>query len=126
MHPFSENKSENVKQSFKHIALAVSFLMLFVGYQICITSFTHVHYVNGVMVSHSHPFSDDEHSHQKTEFSLIAHLSHFSSLVAVVSATIDIPWTLLATMNICPMVDELPVVSLSYISLRAPPCCSAI
>lgn len=111
----------NVKQSFRHILFAVSFLMLFIGYQICITSFTHVHYVNGVLVSHSHPFADDEHSHQKTEFIFIAHLSDFSALPLAAFELIDFLSLLLAVFEICPVEEILNLPSIPYFQLRAPP-----
>lgn len=110
-----------MKQPYRHITLSFSFLMLFIGYQICITSFTHVHYVNGVMISHSHPYADGEHSHKKTEFTYIAHISHFSALVteAFVVAT---PYLhVLPVMGICPTEESLPSVNTPYFSLRAPP-----
>ena len=43
--------------------------------------FTHVHYVNGVMVVHSHP-SHGKHTHSKIEVVIIARLSSFHSLEA--------------------------------------------
>ncbi|MBE6287482.1 MAG: hypothetical protein E7099_04755 [Mediterranea massiliensis] len=110
-----------MKHSIRHIALSISLLILFVGYQVCITSFTHVHYVNGVLISHSHPFADDEHSHQKTEFSLIATLSQFSTLAFEDSNTVAPLWQLLAEVNLGFVVDALPIHVSCYISLRAPP-----
>lgn len=112
---------KNVKQSFRHILFAVSFLMLFVGYQICITSFTHVHYVNGVLISHSHPFANDDHSHQKTEFIFIAHLSDFTALPLAAFESFDFLSLLLAVLDIC-QVEEIPfLASIPYFHLRAPP-----
>lgn len=110
-----------MKQSFRHITWSVSFLMLFVGYQICITSFTHVHYVNGVMISHSHPYAGDEHSHQKTEFSLIAQLAHFSALTPEFIIYNHIVWPVVGIDVVCPKADALPTVDAYYYSLRAPP-----
>lgn len=110
-----------MKQSFKHIALSVSFLMLFVGYQICITSFTHVHYVNGVMITHSHPYAGDGHSHQKADFSLIAQLTHFSALNPEFIIYNHIVWPVGGIVSVCPKADALPTNDACYYSLRAPP-----
>lgn len=66
-----------MKQKNKIIG-ALSLLILFIVYQASITAFTHVHYVNGVMITHSHPFQG-EHSHSQTSLLVIEHLSAFSS-----------------------------------------------
>lgn len=41
-------------------------------------AFTHVHYVNGVLITHSHPFHN-QHSHSTDSLIVIGLLSHFSS-----------------------------------------------
>ena len=53
-------------------------LVLFVAYQTSITAFTHVHYVNGVLITHSHPFHG-KHTHSKSELVVIGRLSTFQS-----------------------------------------------
>lgn len=67
----------DVKQKKKIIG-ALSLLVLFIMYQASITAFTHVHYVNGVMITHSHPFHGT-HSHSQTSLLVIGHLSAFYS-----------------------------------------------
>ena len=62
----------------KKIIGALSLLVLFIMYQASITAFTHVHYVNGVMITHSHPFHGT-HSHSQTSLLVIGHLSVFHS-----------------------------------------------
>ena len=57
---------------------ALCLLALFVAYQASITAFTHVHYVNGVLITHSHPFHN-QHSHSTDSLIVIGLLSHFSS-----------------------------------------------
>ncbi len=115
-----------MKQSFRHISLSVSFLMLFVSYQVCITCFSHVHYVNGVMIAHSHPYADDEHSHSEATFSLLADLSHFSSLITEAIVVSPPNWLVMSVMGICPSDVSLPASYTSYFSLRAPPYCVSI
>lgn len=95
--------------------------MLFIGYQICITSFAHVHYVNGVLISHSHPFSDANHSHQKTEFTFIAKLSHFTALELEAIELENPFFTLVSKVNISYQVDAYSIATPYYFSLRAPP-----
>ena len=41
--------------------------------------FTHVHYVNGVMIAHSHPYKGT-HSHTASNIIVIAHFAAFHSL----------------------------------------------
>ena len=48
------------------------------AYQASITAFTHVHYVNGVLITYSHPFHN-QHSHSTDSLIVIGLLSHFSS-----------------------------------------------
>lgn len=61
------------------------FLLLFIGYTIGITLFTHSHVIDGVTIVHSHPYSKDvKHSHTTVELKLIHMLSHFDSLTPVI------------------------------------------
>lgn len=62
----------------KRTICALCLLALFVAYQASVTAFTHVHYVNGVLITHSHPFHN-QHSHSATSLIVIGLLSHFSS-----------------------------------------------
>ena len=52
--------------------------------------FTHVHYVNGVMIVHSHP-SHCKHTHTKTEIVVINRLSSFHSLEADIPVNVIDP-----------------------------------
>lgn len=67
----------NAKVRRKFISICL--LVLYVTYQASIASFTHVHYINGVMLVHSHPFQG-EHTHSSTELVLIDRLSNFHAL----------------------------------------------
>ena len=64
---------------FKKVLLPFFLLTLFTVYQASISMFTHVHYVNGVMITHSHPF-DGKHKHTKSELLVIDRLSHAVTL----------------------------------------------
>ena len=68
----------DVNKKIKRIIGAVCLLVLFVAYQTSITAFTHVHYVNGVLITHSHPFHG-KHTHSKSELVVIGRLSTFQS-----------------------------------------------
>lgn len=58
-------------------------LGLYLSYQAGITMFTHVHYVNGVMIVHSHPSKDKQHTHTTEQYLLIHQLSQAQMLEAV-------------------------------------------
>ena len=59
-------------------------LLLFLGYYVSTTLFTHTHIVNGAVIVHSHPyipFSGEKpanHQHSTNGFVLIHFLSHFA------------------------------------------------
>ena len=69
--------------------LRLLLLVLFLGYLSSATMFMHTHYINGVAVVHSHPYQSSSdgtsgHQHSNKVFLLIAVLSHFSALVAII------------------------------------------
>ena len=105
----------------KRVLSSLLLLTLFIVYQVSITMFTHVHYVNGVMIAHSHP-SHGKHTHTKTEIVVIDRLSSFHSLEADIPVNvIDPVRPLLFYVEVQP---ETPVVlgmHLRVLSLRAPP-----
>lgn len=105
----------------KRVLSSLLLLTLFTVYQAGITMFTHVHYVNGVMIAHSHP-SHGKHTHTKTEIVVIDRLSSFHSLEADIPVNvIDPVRPLLFYVEVQP---ETPVVlgmHLRVLSLCAPP-----
>ncbi len=82
----------NVQNGLDKI-LKYSLLVLFIGYYGSITLFTHTHIVNGVVITHSHPYNFFKcekneqgeriplHHHTKNEYVLIHTLSHFLTIV---------------------------------------------
>lgn len=74
----------------KRVLSSLLLLTLFTVYQAGITMFTHVHYVNGVMIAHSHP-SHGKHTHTKTEIVVIDRLSSFHSLEADIPVNVIDP-----------------------------------
>lgn len=108
----------------KRVIGAVCLLVLFVAYQASITAFTHVHYVNGVIIVHSHPFHG-KHIHSKTELVVIGRLSTFHSPEVEEYENLHPMRTLLAvlgTERITPLVKGGVK---QVISLRAPPALAA-
>ncbi len=52
-------------------------LLLFVVYQVGVTSFVHVHIVNGVTIVHSHLLGDNEHEHTEKQVASIDCCCHY-------------------------------------------------
>ncbi|WP_418697473.1 hypothetical protein [Bacteroides sp.] len=108
-----------MKQRTKIIG-ALSLLVLFVMYQVSITAFTHVHYINGVLITHSHPFHGT-HSHSKTALVVIGHLSAFSSPEVVACEDRHPLRPLLFVLQAEPATPTVKGEVIRNLSLRAPP-----
>jgi len=110
-------------QKRKYIFIPLLLLALFVTYQASITVFSHIHYVNGVMIVHSHPSSDDEHTHTERQILTLAYVSHWTGVEPVCMALEE------AAFSVCESVEckceswALSDSCLHCISLRAPPFC---
>lgn len=105
----------------KRTICALCLLALFVTYQASVTAFTHVHYVNGVLITHSHPFHN-QHSHSATSLIVIGLLSHFSSDKPDCCEMLH---PMRALLRVLENATDTPVVkgkTCRVISLRAPPC----
>ncbi|MDD3195809.1 MAG: hypothetical protein PHU68_08405 [Paludibacter sp.] len=107
-------------------SLAGWLLILFLGYFAGITLFPHTHIVDGVRITHSHPFSQSpdsgKHTHTSAQFDLIAHLS----ILLVVAISSGISLLLIVGLNhysgqstADPAID----LSLPVLCLRGPPAC---
>ena len=96
-------------------------LLLFVSYQAGIVLFTHVHYVNGVSVAHTHPFKAHTHEHNLEEYLLLQQLGHVQMLEANSQPLLEEPPTCFVDIA-CPVIEEKPVKAfVRFFSLRAPP-----
>lgn len=106
----------------KKILLPLFLLTLFVTYQVSITVFTHVHYINGVMVVHSHPAKDKHHTHAPTQVILLSNLSTFHTPKAELGSSyclVERPLLYLLKDNyVVPCVKGIFLINLT---LRAPP-----
>jgi hypothetical protein len=80
-------------------------LILFCGYFVSITFFSHIHIVDGVPVVHSHPFRHNSsnapvnHQHSENSFILIHFISHFITISSLVFYRVTI---LRKPLNILP------------------------
>lgn len=108
----------------KRIIGAVCLLVLFVAYQTSITAFTHVHYVNGVIITHSHPFHG-KHAHSKSELLVIGRLSTFQAREIDVYEDLHPMRILLAVLEAEQVSPLAKGGGKQTISLRAPPALAA-
>lgn len=108
----------------KRIIGALYLLVLFVAYQTSITAFTHVHYLNGVLISHSHPFQGN-HTHSKTELVVIDRLSTFHAPEVDVYIEQHPMFVLLAVLEDEQVTPLLKGEWRRLASLRAPPALAA-
>lgn len=107
-------------RQIQKVLLSFLLLTLFATYQVGITMFTHIHYVNGVMITHSHP-NKGKHAHSKTAIVIIDRLAAFHTLEADVHTDFSYERPLI---YIVPVQDKEQMISstcLQVLSLRAPP-----
>lgn len=105
-----------VKRGFISLLL----LTLFTTYVVSITMFAHIHYVNGVMVSHSHPYKGS-HSHSGSNILIIAHFASFHSLEAEAHQYITPERPLLYAVDKQESTSMIAGEHFNVLSLRAPP-----
>ena len=78
------------------------------------------HYVNGVMIAHSHPYKGT-HSHTASNIIVIAHFASFHSLEVDVHYDFTPERPILFTVEIPESIPVTAGTHLQVISLRAPP-----
>lgn len=110
---------QDVKKRSK-IIVALSLLVLFLTYQASVTAFTHVHYVNGVLITHSHPYHGS-HSHTKSAILVIDRLAAFCSPEVEVYESLHPMSVLLAVVKTEPVHSAGKTGVERALSLRAPP-----
>ena len=109
-------------QECKNKVFAGFLLILLVGYMSGIMSFSHVHFVDGKYIVHSHPFNKKiPHNHPKSETAFFYTLSHylttplepvrFFDFLNIYCVTIEAPFTVL----------QLQGETIIHHLLRAPP-----
>lgn len=82
--------------------------------------FTHVHYVNGVLVVHSHPFSN-EHTHSQTELVVIDRLSDYHTIEPLSVTYVPTFELLYRSLDVETIASDTFCGDVRVPSLRAPP-----
>lgn len=96
-------------------------LALFATFQVGITMFSHVHYVNGVMIVHSHPSKDKHHTHTEGQIVSIAQAASFHTTEPVLTELERIQFPLLYSLEINRNISFISTLCTHNIYLRAPP-----
>lgn len=108
----------------KRIFIPLCMLALFVAYQASITLFAHVHYVNGVMLVHSHPSSDNQHTHTEGQIFTLAQMSSFVGVEPSCPCIGYVCPKVLYTLGGCEKSAFISTLHGCVVGLRAPPSCS--
>ena len=116
MPPFLKKKPKN-----RYIFIPFLLLTLFVTYQASITLFAHMHYVNGVMIVHSHPSSDSEHTHTESQIVTLAQVSEWSGTEPVFVTLAEVCLSVFDTLECERKSKTFLDLYSQCISLRAPP-----
>lgn len=109
-------------RAIRNIFLPFFLLALFVTYQVSISMFSHVHYVNGVMIVHSHPSDDSQHVHTETQVITIAQVSSFVGLEPVVTTIEQVFLPVVSHLEFDRNTSFVSALHILHASLRAPPC----
>ena len=107
----------------RYIYIPLMLLILFVTYQVSITMFAHMHYVNGVMIVHSHPSTDNEHTHTEGQILTLAQMSEWVGTEPVFVTLSEVSLSVFDTLECEREAKTLSDFYLHSISLRAPPFC---
>lgn len=105
----------------KNIVISLLLLTLFVTYQASISMFSHVHYVNGVMLVHSHPTGENQHTHTEGQILTMAHVSSFVGTEPIFVVVGEVFLPVLYLLNGSHESRSLAESCAHSISLRAPP-----
>lgn len=108
-------------QRSRHLHLPLFLMTLFLAYQVSITMFSHVHYINGVMLVHSHP-STDNHTHTEGQLLTLSTVSSFVGVEPIMMEIGDLCLPLLYTLDGNRNIRFVSAMDAQCISLRAPPC----
>ena len=96
-------------------------LALFLTYQVSITMFTHVHIINGVMIVHSHPSADNDHTHTDGQLLTLAHVSEWTGVEPAFVTLSEVSLSVFDSIECERKSKALSDLYSHCISLRAPP-----
>ena len=96
-------------------------LLLFVVYQVGITSFVHVHIVNGVTIVHSHLLGDNAHDHTEKQVASIDCTCHYVCLDVPEAVAVAAPRVVLLQVDYAEALVRVVTSEVPTFCLRGPP-----
>lgn len=103
-------------------AIALFMLALFVSYKAGITMFTHAHFINGVMIVHSHPFSSDSnHKHSDGQLLVLAQMQTTQYSMPEMPEAPQCPYRTIETQVPVKATPHITDAVTLWHSLRSPP-----
>ena len=105
----------------RYIFIPLMLLILFVAYQASITMFAHMHYVNVVMIVHSHPSADNDHTHTDGQLLTLAHVSEWTGVEPSFVTLSEVSLSVFDSIECERKSKALSDLYSHCISLRAPP-----
>lgn len=110
-------------------AIKYSLFIIFVGYYFSISAFYHSHLVDGVVITHSHPFFNDpikntpyqSHQHSASSLINIQELTDIQLLETIIMAASIVPIWFLLTTIVKRLVSYYHHFTEIHAQLRAPP-----
>ena len=112
-----------MKHQRRYIVISLFLLTLFVAYQASIMHFSHIHVINGVMIVHSHPSTDNQHTHTEGQALTLAHISHWSGVEPTDFALDEVIFEVFDVLECKRESSFLTDKHAHCICLRAPPFC---
>ena len=107
----------------KYIFIPLFLLTMFVAFQTSILMFSHIHFVNGMMIVHSHPSNNTQHTHTEGQILTLAHVSHWAGIEPSGITLGDVCFSVFDTLECKHYVHLLKNKYAYCICLRAPPFC---
>ena len=96
-------------------------LLLFVVYQVGVTSFVHVHIVNGVTIVHSHLLGDNEHEHTEKQVASIDCCCHYFCADVLEAVAVAAPSVVLLQVDYAEALVGKVTSDVPTFCLRGPP-----
>lgn len=112
-----------MKHQRRYIVVPLFLLTLFVVYQAGIMHFSHTHYINGVMIVHSHPSTNSQHTHTEGQALTLAHIAHWSGIESTFITLNEIIFEVSEVLECKRESSFLMDKHAHCICLRAPPFC---
>lgn len=104
----------------RYLKTPLLLLVLFLAYQAGVMMFSHTHYINGVMIVHSHP-SKDTHTHTEGQIISIAQVASFITTEPSLTILENVSLPILRHLYISRLCSLFDAGRFLHIRLRAPP-----